>query len=495
MNVPVEVNNMVNILPRVMSNVESIQILFLRQAKNSERPYINERVRPLVIYEAAKYLVEQPLYKKHNVTLSKCFCKDYSSEQVDFIADQEGMNKDLSTLKELKTKPIRVSKNKQTKKQRIERDQSVIDKGGVGDDEEDLEDLIHSETLVDTIDDEPRRIAPCENHKPISLLYDEDAEELSFPVIYCGQKRPALKGISYSKVIKSQLRMFDRRACSNSHIFFAFRKEQLLRISSSLAICLRKSSKNISVQDLINDKTINELKSKNEAYDFLRCERVSPVYWEKRKKEVMAMVRQIGCPTFFITLTSNQLEWMPLLKSLIKTQKTRDITEDEISKLTKSEKRDLISNDPVTCARYWDYRFHRLLNVFKKKGVIYSDNHVVVDDYYRIEIQFKGAPHAHGLQWLDDAPIYKKDDKESIQRCIEFIDQNISCSLNHPKLVEKNMCHLIEYQLHHHTESCKKYLNSERHLECRFFFPRPPLPETLILEPLNHANESFVDAH
>jgi len=38
-------------------------------------------------------------------------------------------------------------------------------------------------------------IAPRENNVPISLLFDEHAEELSFPSIYLGQFRKFKEGI------------------------------------------------------------------------------------------------------------------------------------------------------------------------------------------------------------------------------------------------------------------------------------------------------------
>jgi len=55
------------------------------------------------------------------------------------------------------------------------------------------------------------RIAPEENIVPMSLLFDEHAEELSFPSIYLGQFRTFKDGISISpfQIAASELRRSD----------------------------------------------------------------------------------------------------------------------------------------------------------------------------------------------------------------------------------------------------------------------------------------------
>ena len=60
----------------------------------------------------------------------------------------------------------------------------------------------------------------------------------------------------------------------------------------------------------------------------------------------------------------------------------------------------------------------------------------------------------------------------------KFIDKNITCAqapANDPEMEE-----LISRQKHTHTYTCKKNSNSK----CRFNYPQPPFPETIILDPL-----------
>ena len=94
-----------------------------------------------------------------------------------------------------------------------------------------------------------------------------------------------------------------------------------------------------------------------------------------------------------------------------------------------SEVQELIQKDPVTCARYFDYKLNKMITLIQKEDCIFSGSKVI-DFVYRIEFQLKGSPHAHGMLWMDNAPIYDRNNSESIKDCIKFIDENICCELN-----------------------------------------------------------------
>ncbi len=61
--------------------------------------------------------------------------------------------------------------------------------------------VCNCETLIDQVDpsDIAIRFAPAENNKPIAILFDQHAEELSFPTIYCGEARNiTCSGLKYT---------------------------------------------------------------------------------------------------------------------------------------------------------------------------------------------------------------------------------------------------------------------------------------------------------
>lgn len=89
----------------------------------------------------------------------------------------------------------------------------------------------------------------------------------------------------------------------------------------------------------------------------------------------------------------------------------------------------------------------------------------------------RGSPHSHGLYWLKNAPVYNEDDPASEQACAQFIDKYIICK----RACDEEVDPYIKYQIHKHTHTCRK--GRPDNLDCRFGFPKPPLPNTLILTP------------
>ena len=136
---------------------------------------------------------------------------------------------------------------------------------------------------------------------------------------------------------------------------------------------------------------------------------------------------------------------------------------------TKSE---LIKSDPVTCARHFDHSFQRFMHDF-----LMSSHHPVgqINDYFfRVEFQQRGSPHIHMLVWIKDAPQYGENSDDEIT---DFTDKFITCS---NVTDDDNFANLINYQMHRHAKTCK----TKGKCICRFGFPVPPMPRTMILQPL-----------
>ena len=117
---------------------------------------------------------------------------------------------------------------------------------------------------------------------------------------------------------------------------------------------------------------------------------------------------------------------------------------------------------------------------------------------YRIEFQFRGAPHAHGVLWVDWERVIEipknvinnfieaknlirhsqklsSQHRDSMSKVADFI---ISVSLRNPAV-----CELVkEVQVHKRTaKACKKYGT-----KCRFNFPKLPIHRTIISSPSNY---------
>jgi len=151
-------------------------------------------------------------------------------------------------------------------------------------------------------------------------------------------------------------------------------------------------------------------------------------------KELMSMIRQIGIPTFFLTLSAAETHWAELLVILAKILENRVISEEEAINLTFMEKSDLIQKDPVTTSRYFDKRIRELFKLIKANDGPFG-KYQIIDTYIRIEFQQRGSPHVHCLLWLKDAPIYDQKCQLQNERCIAFIDQFITVAVGNETIL------------------------------------------------------------
>ena len=138
---------------------------------------------------------------------------------------------------------------------------------------------------------------------------------------------------------------------------------------------------------------MDQLVKLDEGYKVLRTLRGSPPYWENTKKDLYAMIRQLGLPTWFCSLSAAETKWIPLLKVLGKLLKDVTYTDEDIENMSWIEKSELIKKDPVTCARYFDHRVNTFIN-----NVLKSTLHpigTIVDKFGRVEFQHRGSPHIH----------------------------------------------------------------------------------------------------
>ena len=149
----------------------------------------------------------------------------------------------------------------------------------------------------------------------------------------------------------------------------------------------------------------------------------------------------------------------------------------KIQNLTWEQKIKLIQSDPVTCSRYFEHRVKEFINT-----VLKSEHEPVgkmIDHFFRVEFQQRGSPHIHMIVWVENSPKFKvnSDDELAV-----YVDQFLKCSINNPDLGR-----LIELQVHKHSRTCRKREDKI----CRFGYPLPPLPKTMVLQPLETEKDKY----
>ncbi|OXA48651.1 uncharacterized protein LOC110855134 [Folsomia candida] len=452
-NVPNDMDIVAKVIPRRFDETSTVQVQ-LKRRMTYKLPYMFETIRPYKVFHAANYLVRTELYKKEKVFLSSDWANSVSTDTVEYIVNPSDATQSYTDIENIK-------------------DLSISDKAETEDNDPPLtETLMQEDQLI-------MAVAPGEGMRPLSLLMDLDAEELSFPSIYCGIKRKLNPeaNLSYSDIAKSELRRFDPRCRRADKILYSYRLVQTHRIASNINICLRKKKKRgiVTVGNLLNKQCVQSLIQHDDGYRLLSNIVNSPSYLEEKKKDVMAMIRQLGLPTFFITTSAAETKWPELISMLHNRKYGTVLTNEEVSNMKFDAKADLIRHNPIGCVMAYDRR-EKAMDRFliKPVGGIFHP-YVHQDFFKRKEVQQRGSIHTHRMDWIKDAPTFDKENSLTHQACCEFIDEFITCK----KDESDDMKEVLAYQIHNHSHTCQ-----DKRRGCRFGFPIAPMRTTRILLPL-----------
>ena len=108
----------------------------------------------------------------------------------------------------------------------------------------------------------------------------------------------------------------------------------------------------------------------------------------------------------------------------------------------------LVRNDPVICARYYRHTIRALKQLLLLDETFFGK---IIDLYFVTEFQNRGSAHEHGLLWIEDAPIYQKNNNLEIEN---FLDKYITCNIDN---LDQNF---LKMHQHCHTRICRKKKNS-----------------------------------
>ena len=141
----------------------------------------------------------------------------------------------------------------------------------------------------------------------------------------------------------------------------------------------------------------------NRSYQVFKTMRGTSMYYEEAKRNVMAVLRQNGSPSLFVTLSCAEYSWDGLLREILETVWKRKVTEQEINQLTTQQRNKLISENVVQSTLHFQKRIEKELKLMTYKNFLDESSPYHVSSYfYRVEFQMRGAPHIHCLLWLED---------------------------------------------------------------------------------------------
>ncbi|GFU18529.1 uncharacterized protein TNCV_4175361 [Trichonephila clavipes] len=330
-NVPVDVNNMVQQLPRWIDDGFAFNVNIKNKLIHKSN-YLSGFVRKSVNKAWLRYLVNQPLYKYYNIKIDwSVFDKDMD----DYIGVEfqiESVDPDFAPESEIL----------------LARQHTL---------------LWNEEQCLD--------IALGQNSSPINIIYDVHGEELSFPQIYYGVPRQFDLNVRVTPYMMatSELRHTDLRGATPDHVPYMAMKMLRIRV----------------------------VKVDTELHSIL----------DDSQKDLFAMLRQLGKPTVFFTISANEIKWPKLLKILHDLSDSfKDIhVEDPLVNLNRSQRSHLVNEDPVTCCVYFNKLVDTIMAMLQAKMTYNPFGLYRVLDYFlRIEFQHRSSPHAHVLLWLENDP-------------------------------------------------------------------------------------------
>ena len=94
-------------------------------------------------------------------------------------------------------------------------------------------------------------------------------------------------------------------AADSDYVFFAHSVLHGVQLSSQINIAITKViSNNLTAEMLSKNfkQRVKELIAQDKAFSFMSSIKDTPVYWKTFSHQVLAIFKQLGTPTFFVTL-------------------------------------------------------------------------------------------------------------------------------------------------------------------------------------------------
>ena len=431
-NVPSNRDCFQNILPRRFEESQTIQLKLMRKM-NYNKPYMYDTVSPAKCLNALKYLEKKPLFIEANIRSDPTFdwqTRINTEGKVEYIISSDDIN---AREQEKRATIIMNTRNDTTTTETYVENSFIANNT----------DLINEPTmLINTTDlincrdiEENAAIAPGEGCIPLSILFDKYGEELAFLKIYAGEKivRSDLDlGLRY----KSEFRRYDRRCARNlTKLFYSYKKLMAKRLVAAISISMTKtkSYERLTKEDVTKKDKIKKMLKNEDADLIFRSIRSTPHFWKWKLMELNAMIRQLGCPTFFITFSPSEVNWYELISVLIRVNSNSDMTLRQCAAMEREKRLEHISNDPITCARYFENRMGLLMAYLQAVNGPFKENRIL-DFFWRVDFQYRGSPHVHMMVWLADAPLYETR-------------QQMKTNLLMNKLIEAQIQHKADHKL------------------------------------------------
>ena len=198
--------------------------------------------------------------------------------------------------------------------------------------------------IPNIINDENVIIAKGQGKKPVSILSDEFCEEQAFLYLLLkgkfGYNVPRDIPITPAGYFNQRLLNFNQSFASDAdYIFFPGSVYEQHHLHSSINFAMHKITPGALTAGIVKNNfkaTIEEFVASDNAFSFMSLVKGTPAYWKQFLYDVLAMVKQLGIPTFFLTLSCADLRWEEL-PYIINKLNNLGLIEEELKNLSYQE--------------------------------------------------------------------------------------------------------------------------------------------------------------
>ena len=126
---------------------------------------------------------------------------------------------------------------------------------------------------------------------------------------------------------------------NEKYVFFLLLVKELKMIKQCKSTYLRQATHlpGLSKKDILN-ATYENLSRANRTFEVFKTMRGTSMYYEESKKNLFAMLRQLGCPNLFFTMSMAEFKWDELLKEILETVYRRKFSDEEVAALNQTER-------------------------------------------------------------------------------------------------------------------------------------------------------------
>ena len=264
-------------------------------------------------------------------------------------------------------------------------------------------------------------IAPGEHGQFKNWGEDPFLEEKMFPHLFPygvgGYMSTSVSGdnenMGFSNYVRHRILNADPRYRSDTtYLFFLLIVKELIDLKRSKETYLRKAQTmpHMKLSDFQEISSYANLARSNTGFEVFKSIRGTSPYYQQAKKNLMAILRQKGCPSLFLTMSCAEYKWDTLIQEILQVKERRTVKIEEVEAMSSSDKNKLLIENPVISTLHFNKRMEKMFQYFKTNDAF---SPYKMDDYFfRIEFQARGSPHIHSLIYLQEEYVDESGEKK-----------------------------------------------------------------------------------